>query len=274
MAERHAQNGTPLSGKIGQHHTANGSSIIPDERDIRMFFSKFDDIVETGISAMTESDKPTTSRIFNFTSYFTVERAGLSKSERSAKRALDLFVALVAILLLWPILLLAAVAIKLDSNGPVIFKQRRNGLNGKEFVVLKFRTMTVLEDGPNVTQASRRDSRVTRIGKFLRRSSIDELPQLFNVLKGDMSVVGPRPHPVSLDNKYRVLIADYDCRFHVKPGLTGWAQINGLRGETATVQQMAQRIRADVWYINNWSVSLDIIILIRTCFEVLREGAF
>ena len=132
----------------------------------------------------------------------------------------------------------------------------------------------MLEDGPNVTQASRRDSRVTRIGKFLRRSSIDELPQLFNVLKGDMSVVGPRPHPVSLDNKYRVLIADYDCRFHVKPGLTGWAQINGLRGETATVQQMAQRVRADVWYINNCSVGLDIIILIRTCFEVLREGAY
>src|ERR1700730_10386959 len=129
---------------------------------------------------------------------FTVERTGLSKSELSAKRVLDLFVALVAILLLWPILLFAAVAIKLDSDGPVIFKQRRNGLNGKEFVVLKFRTMTVLEDGPNVTQASRRDSRVTRIGKFLRRSSIDELPQLFNVLKGDMSVVGPRPHPVSL----------------------------------------------------------------------------
>jgi lipopolysaccharide/colanic/teichoic acid biosynthesis glycosyltransferase len=174
----------------------------PEERDIRMFFSKFDDIVETGISP----------------------RAGLSKSELSAKRALDLFVALVASLLLWPILLIAAIAIKLDSNGPVIFKQRRNGLNGKEFVVLKFRTMTVLEDGPDVTQASRRDSRVTRIGKFLRRSSIDELPQLFNVLKGDMSVVGPRPHPVSLDDKYRVLIADYDCRFHVKPGLTGWAR--------------------------------------------------
>jgi lipopolysaccharide/colanic/teichoic acid biosynthesis glycosyltransferase len=125
----------------------------PEERDIRMFFSKFDDIVETGISP----------------------RAGLSKSELSAKRALDLFVALVASLLLWPILLLAAITIKLGSNGPVIFKQRSNGLNGKEFVVLKFRTMTVLEDGPDVTQASRRDSRVTRIGKFLRRSSIDEL---------------------------------------------------------------------------------------------------
>ena len=239
-----------------------------------MFFSRFDDIAQTGISAKTESETPTTSKLFNFTSYFIFERAGLNKFELSAKRVLDLFVALIAILLLWPILLIAAIAIKLDSNGPVIFKQRRNGLNGKEFVVLKFRTMTVLEDGPNVTQASRRDSRVTRIGKFLRRSSIDELPQLFNVLKGEMSVVGPRPHPVSLDNKYRSLIADYDCRFHVKPGLTGWAQINGLRGETATVQQMAQRVRADVWYINNCSVGLDIIILIRTCFEILRDGAY
>ena len=239
-----------------------------------MFFSRFDDIAQTGISAKTESETPTTSKLFNFTSFFIFERAGLNKFELSAKRVLDLFVALIAILLLWPILLIAAIAIKLDSKGPVIFKQRRNGLNGREFVVLKFRTMTVLEDGPNVTQASRGDRRITHVGKFLRRSSIDELPQLFNVVKGEMSLVGPRPHPVSLDNKYRSLIADYDCRFHVKPGLTGWAQINGLRGETATVQQMAQRIRADVWYINNWSVSLDIIILIRTCFEVLREGAF
>jgi exopolysaccharide biosynthesis polyprenyl glycosylphosphotransferase len=239
-----------------------------------MFFSRFDDIAQTGISAKTESETPTTSKLFNFTSYFIFERAGLNKFELSAKRVLDLFVALIAILLLWPILLIAALAIKLDSKGPVIFKQRRNGLNGREFVVLKFRTMTVLEDGPNVTQASRGDRRITHVGKFLRRSSIDELPQLFNVVKGEMSLVGPRPHPVSLDNKYRSLIADYDCRFHVKPGLTGWAQINGLRGETATVPQMAQRVRADVWYINNCSVGLDIIILIRTCFEVLREGAY
>src|ERR1700730_1549266 len=140
---------------LAQHYAANSSIIPDDRRDIRMFFSKFDDIVETGISAKTESDKPTTSRIFNFTSYFTVERTGLSKSELSAKRALDLYVALIAILLLWPILLIAAIAIKLDSTGPVIFKQRRNGLNGKEFVVLKFRTMTGLEDGPNVIQPSR-----------------------------------------------------------------------------------------------------------------------
>ena len=239
-----------------------------------MFFSRSDDIAETAISAKTESETPTTSRIFNFTSYFTVERTGLSKSELSAKRILDLFVAIIAILLLWPILLIAAVAVKLDSKGPVIFKQRRNGLNGTEFVVFKFRTMTVLEDGPDVTQASRDDRRVTRIGKFLRRSSIDELPQLFNVLKGDMSVVGPRPHAVAHDIKYRALIPNYDCRFYVKPGLTGWAQINGLRGETATVQQMDKRVRADLWYINNWSVGLDLIILVRTCFEVLREGAY
>src|SRR4029077_19822336 len=156
-----------------------------------MFFSRFDDIAQTGISAKTASETPTTSKLFNFTSYFIFERAGLNKFELSAKRVLDLFVALIAILLLWPILLIAAIAIKLDSKGPVIFKQRRNGLNGREFVVLKFRTMTVLEDGPNVTQASRGDSRITRIGKFLRRSSIDELPQLFNVLKGEMSLVGP-----------------------------------------------------------------------------------
>jgi putative colanic acid biosysnthesis UDP-glucose lipid carrier transferase len=239
-----------------------------------MFFSRFNDIAETGISAKTESETPTKYRIFNFTSYSTVERTELSKSELLAKRVLDLFVAIIAILLLWPILLIAAVAVKLDSKGPVIFKQRRNGLNGTEFVVFKFRTMTVLEDGPDVTQASRDDRRVTRIGKFLRRSSIDELPQLFNVLKGDMSVVGPRPHAVAHDIKYRALIPNYDCRFYVKPGLTGWAQINGLRGETATVQQMDKRVRADLWYINNWSVGLDLIILVRTCFEVLREGAY
>src|ERR1700730_9068302 len=125
------------------------------------------------------------------------EAVPAASASLSAKRALDVCVALIAILLLWPILLIAAIAIKLDSTGPVIFKQRRNGLNGKEFYVLKFRTMTVLEDGPNVTQASRGDRRVTRVGNFLRRSSIDELPQLFNVLTGHMSVVGPRPHAVA-----------------------------------------------------------------------------
>jgi exopolysaccharide biosynthesis polyprenyl glycosylphosphotransferase len=247
-----------------------------------MFFSRFDHIAESGmIPAKTKSERGIRDMVAQqdfsergLTNLVRIRRAGLNKFESAAKRVLDLFVALVAILILWPIFLIAAVAIKLDSNGPLIFQQRRNGLNGKEFIVFKFRTMTVLEDGPDVTQASRGDRRVTRVGKFLRRSSIDELPQLFNVLKGDMSVSGPRPHPVALDNKYRALIPDYDCRFHVKPGLTGWAQVNGLRGETATAQEMAKRVRADLWYIDNWSFALDIDILIRTCIEVMREGAY
>src|ERR1019366_10599586 len=130
--------------------------------------------------------------------------------------------------------------------------------NAKEFVSFKFRTMPVLEDGPVVTQACREDLRVTRIGRFLRRSSLDELPQLFNVLRGDMSLVGPRPHALAHDNEYRVRIADYDFRHRVKPGMTGWAQVNGLLGETTSSEQMAERVKLDLWYINNWSLGLDL----------------
>jgi putative colanic acid biosysnthesis UDP-glucose lipid carrier transferase len=199
---------------------------------------------------------------------------GVSKAEKTAKRILDLSVTAVAFAVLWPIFLLAAIAIKLDSDGPVIFQQRRNGLNGREFIVYKFRTMSVLEDGPDIIQAGRGDRRVTRVGKFLRRSSIDELPQLLNVLKGDMSLVGPRPHAVAHNIKYRALIPGYEYRFFVKPGVTGWAQVNGLRGETATIHEMAKRVRADLWYIDNWSFGLDLAILVRTCFEILREEAY
>jgi putative colanic acid biosynthesis UDP-glucose lipid carrier transferase len=134
--------------------------------------------------------------------------------------------------------------------------------------------MTVLEDGPVVTQACRDDRRVTYIGKFLRRSSLDELPQLFNVLRGDMSLVGPRPHALAHDDHYRVHIADYAYRHCVKPGITGWAQVNGLRGETASFEQMADRVKLDLWYINNWSLGLDLNILLQTCFEVLRDRAY
>jgi exopolysaccharide biosynthesis polyprenyl glycosylphosphotransferase len=190
------------------------------------------------------------------------------------KRVLDIILSATAILLLWPIFLMAALAIKLDGNGPVIFRQRRAGLKAKEFVILKFRTMTVLEDGAAIKQVRRGDPRVTRVGKFLRRSSIDELPQLFNVLKGDMSLVGPRPHAVAHDNEYKFRIADYDFRHRVRPGMTGWAQVNGLRGETPSLQQMAARLECDRWYINNWSIGLDISILFRTCSEVLRDRAY
>ena len=186
---------------------------------------------------------------------------------------MDIVVSLMAIVIFLPLFLIAAMAVYLDSSGPIIFRQRRSGFNGKEFVIFKFRTMTVLEDGPIVTQACRDDLRVTRIGKFLRRSSLDELPQLFNVLKGDMPLAGPRPHALAHDKAYRGHIADYAFRDHVKPGMTGWAQVNGLRGETISPGQMAERVKLDLWYINNWSPRLDIIILLRTCFEVVRDRA-
>lgn len=204
----------------------------------------------------------------------TLHKTGLSAFERLAKRAMDIIGSATAIVLLLPIFLAAAIAIRLDSGGPVIFRQKRTGLNGKEFVIFKFRTMTVLEDGPAIRQVSRGDHRVTRVGKFLRRSSIDELPQLFNVLKGDMSLVGPRPHAVAHDKHYKAVINDYSFRHYVKPGITGWAQVNGLRGETPSLQQMAERVELDRWYIDNWSIILDISILFRTCFEILGDRAY
>ncbi len=203
-----------------------------------------------------------------------LQRAPLTPVERMTKRALDLLGAVTAIALLSPLLIATAIVIKLDSPGPAIFRQRRNGFNTQPFVIFKFRTMTVQEDGATITQARRGDHRVTRVGQFLRRSSMDELPQLFNVLLGDMSLVGPRPHALAHDNEYKALIAKYAFRHHVKPGITGWAQVNGLRGETGRLEQMVERVRLDLWYINHWSFSLDINILVRTCFEVLRNRAY
>ena len=191
--------------------------------------------------------------------------------ERAIKRGVDIIVSMTAIAFFGPFFVIATIAIMLDSPGPIIFRQRRGGLNGKEFVIFKFRTMTVLEDGPVVTQVHWDDFRVTRIGKLLRRSSIDELSQLFNVLRGEMSLVGPRPHALAHDDKYRVHITNYADRYHVKPGLTGWAQVNGLRGETASFEQMAERVKFDLWYISNWSLSLDLKILLRTSFILLRN---
>lgn len=200
-----------------------------------------------------------------------VQRAPLSGAERFVKRSMDIVVAGVALSLLFPILILTGIAIKLDSEGPVIFRQRRKGFNGKEFVMLKFRTMKVQEDGPVVVQATRQDPRVTSIGRFLRGASIDELPQLFNVLKGEMSLIGPRPHALAHDSYFEKILEDYAFRHHVKPGLTGWAQCNGSRGATPTVEDIAERVRLDLWYVNNWSLWLDIQILIKTFFEVARK---
>jgi undecaprenyl-phosphate galactose phosphotransferase/putative colanic acid biosynthesis UDP-glucose lipid carrier transferase len=200
-----------------------------------------------------------------------IQRAPLSTIERIVKRAIDISISLLALVFFIPLMALTALAIKLDGEGPIFFLQNRKGFNGREFVMFKFRTMTVQENGDVVTQATRNDPRVTGIGRLLRAASIDELPQLINVVRGEMSLIGPRPHALAHDNHFEKLLEDYAFRHHVKPGMSGWAQVNGLRGATPSVEQIARRVKMDLWYINNWSLWLDIQILIKTLFEVLRK---
>jgi Undecaprenyl-phosphate glucose phosphotransferase len=196
-------------------------------------------------------------------------REPLTFTERATKRCLDLVLASLALVILWPLMLLTALLIKFDSRGPVIFVQKRNGFGGHAFNIFKFRSMSVQENGPVVRQTIRNDPRVTTLGRWVRRSSIDELPQLFNVLAGHMSLVGPRPHAVAHNSEYEQRIATYAFRHHVKPGITGWAQIKGYRGETNTLDLMQRRVEHDLWYINNWSLALDIRILVQTVFVSL-----
>lgn len=192
-----------------------------------------------------------------------------------AKRLTDVVVASLALLLLSPLMLAIALGVKLGSPGPVIFKQRRYGLDGEEIIVYKFRSMTVCEDGSHIAQATREDRRVTPIGAFLRRTSLDELPQFINVLQGRMSVVGPRPHAVAHNEMYRKLIKGYMIRHKVKPGITGWAQVNGLRGETDSIEKMKARIEHDLDYLRYWSMALDVRIILKTILVVLaRHNAY
>jgi undecaprenyl-phosphate galactose phosphotransferase/putative colanic acid biosynthesis UDP-glucose lipid carrier transferase len=200
-----------------------------------------------------------------------IQRGPLTRTEQLIKRVFDLVGASIGLVILAPLMVISAVAIKLDSPGPVFFRQRRNGFNSNQFSIVKFRTMNVLEDGPVVVQASRFDTRITRVGKLLRRSSIDEVPQLLNVMRGDMSLVGPRPHALAHDSYYGNLLSDYAFRNHVKPGITGWAQIRGYRGETAHVEQMKGRVECDLWYINNWSLTLDFKIIALTCVALMFQ---
>jgi putative colanic acid biosynthesis UDP-glucose lipid carrier transferase len=165
---------------------------------------------------------------------------------------------------------LIAIAIKLSSRGPVLFRQRRHGLDGKEFTIWKFRTMDEGHDVPG-PQASREDPRTTPLGRFLRRTSLDELPQLFNVLQGRMSLVGPRPHPPGLNDLHRGAISRFVLRHKVRPGITGWAQVNGCRGETETREKMQRRLEYDLEYINNWSFWFDVRILVLTALRVWRD---
>jgi Undecaprenyl-phosphate glucose phosphotransferase len=187
------------------------------------------------------------------------------------KRITDVAFAAAILVIATPLMLAIAAAIKFTSAGPVIFKQRRYGLDGKEILVHKFRTMTVLEDGGYVQQATRSDSRITRVGRFLRRYSLDELPQLFNVLQGTMSLVGPRPHAVAHNEEYRQLIKGYMVRHKAPPGITGLAQINGCRGETTRVEDMQARVNYDLEYLRRWSPLLDLKILALTAVRVLRD---
>ncbi|KPH81740.1 hypothetical protein AE618_06705 [Bosea vaviloviae] len=198
-------------------------------------------------------------------------RPALSVAEVALKRAFDIVSASLILILTAPLLLIVAAAIRFDSPGPVLFRQRRYGFNQQAFRIFKFRTMTTTDDGNIIVQATRNDARITRIGRVLRRYNLDELPQLLNVVAGQMSLVGPRPHALAHDQEFERKIALYARRHNVKPGITGWAQVNGLRGETDTDEKMAKRVAFDHWYIDNWSFWLDIAILFRT---VLSKKAF
>jgi putative colanic acid biosynthesis UDP-glucose lipid carrier transferase len=194
----------------------------------------------------------------------------LTSPEHAAKRTIDVVLAGVGLIMLLPLLTIVAFAIKLDSPGPILFRQQRCGFNGRSFQICKFRTMSVLDDGPSIVQAQRGDKRVTRVGAWLRRTSIDELPQLLNVLDGSMSLVGPRPHAIAHDGEFDKMVRNYAFRRRVKPGLTGWAQVCGSRGPTPTTASVEQRVDYDLWYIENWSLGLDFTILLRTPIEILR----
>jgi lipopolysaccharide/colanic/teichoic acid biosynthesis glycosyltransferase len=193
-----------------------------------------------------------------------VERASPRVTESSLKRLLDVVVALFALALLAPLLMLVAAAIALEDGGPVLFRQQRTGLHGRVFTVLKFRSMSAAEDGGEVRQASRWDARVTRVGSVIRALSIDELPQLCNVLRGDMSLVGPRPHALRHDEAWSRAVPTYRQRFRARPGLSGYAQVRGFRGEVRDLGDVVRRVEADNYYIDNWSLKLELQIVLRT----------
>lgn len=199
-----------------------------------------------------------------------LQHGPLSPVALFAKRALDISLAATVLTALSPLLLIVAFAIKLDSPGPAIFRQQRCGFNGRRFTIYKFRTMSVLEDGPTIVQAKTNDARLTRLGRLLRKTSIDEIPQLLNVLEGSMSVVGPRPHAIAHDHEFNKMVSNYAYRRRVKPGLTGLAQVRGLRGPTPTPAAIERRVQHDLLYIDNWSLGLDLMILLQTPIELIR----
>ena len=205
----------------------------------------------------------------------TLSETPLTGTHLLAKTIEDFVLALLILILISPVLLIVAIAVKLDSPGPIFFRQNRAGWNGKIFRIWKFRSMYVHQpEQGKLKQATKDDPRITRVGAFIRKTSLDELPQVFNVLTGDMSLVGPRPHAIQHDEEYSRRIADYFARHNIKPGITGLAQVRGLRGETSEIHLMAQRIESDIEYINNWSVWLDLSILMRTLGALSGKNAY
>jgi putative colanic acid biosysnthesis UDP-glucose lipid carrier transferase len=230
---------------------------IPDIFSLRLINHSVREIA--GIPVITLSETPLT---------------GISKLTKSIE---DKVLSILILLSISPILALVAIAIKLDSPGPIFFRQKRTGWNGKTFSIWKFRSMYVnqqITDEKELKQAEKNDPRVTKVGAFIRKTSLDELPQLFNVLTGDMSLVGPRPHAVQHDEVYSQRISDYYARHNIKPGMTGLAQVRGYRGETKEIDQMTKRIESDIEYINNWSIWLDLSILLRTTTVFIGKGAY
>jgi len=193
-------------------------------------------------------------------------------TNRLIKRVSDIVLSILILLLIFPIMIAVAVGVRLSSPGPIIFRQKRNGLDGEEIIVYKFRSMRAMDNGPVVKQATKGDPRITPFGAFIRKTSLDELPQFINVLQGRMSIVGPRPHAVAHNEMYRQLIKAYMVRHKVKPGITGWAQVNGHRGETDTLDKMQARVEYDLEYLRNWSLGLDLVIILRTVKSVLADS--
>ena len=233
------------------HDTTASIYFLPDVYIFDMMQARFDNVGGVPVVAICESP--------------------LSGVDTIVKNFSDIVLASLILVLIFPILLAIVLAIKLTSPGTAIFRQRRYGLNGESFIVYKFRSMTVCEDGANIVQAQKNDQRITKVGAFLRRTSLDELPQFINVLQGRMSIVGPRPHAVAHNEMYRKLIKGYMLRHKVKPGITGWAQVNGCRGETEDLNKMKARIEFDLDYLQNWSIWLDLWIIMRTVWVVLRR---
>ena len=233
------------------HDTTSSIFFVPDFSVFSAIQARFDHL--TGIPLIAICDTP------------------FVGSNALIKRASDIVLTLFIMALIWPILLATAIAIKLTSPGHVLFRQRRYGMGGESILVYKFRSMTVMEDGDEVKQATRNDQRLTPIGAFLRKTSLDELPQFLNVLQGSMSVVGPRPHANAHNEFYRTRIKGYMLRHKVKPGITGWAQVNGCRGETETIDKMERRVEFDLDYLRHWSIWLDIKIIALTALTLLKQ---